>query len=470
MPGFEVDRPDAIERFRDYAMNYAPEAVQNDAGRAATMTLLRVAGDYGLGFCAAVDVLCEPDGWNDTKASPPWDEGELLELAETLEPSRERPIGCDHPSVLFDTVEIEVEPPTPEEKARTRLFWRRFDAASDRALTVGDQIVRGYLDRGGMSVMYGDSNTGKTFIALDISYHIACRKEWNGRKVNGGVVVYVAAEAGESVNARIRALKQRYKPEHEPALAVVPCLVNLYSPNADLAPLLALLKEVAESYRDQIVMVVLDTLARVMGPGDENAARDMGMLVQAIDRIRVATGAHVMVVHHSGKNKANGARGSSALRAATDTELEIEGSKIIMRKQRNGEVMPSVPFRLMSVDIGENNVGESVTSCTVDLGASVSFEIQLPPEHQGWLDDLADYAKERQNGEAFKFTTKELIDAWGLLVDADVCKRPGQSEKRAARRRADVLCDTRTLTRISASIGKETTYVLTRTSDVDPDV
>ena len=60
-----------------------------------------------------------------------------------------------------------------------------------------------------------------------------------------------------------------------------------------------------------------------------------------------------MVVHHSGKNKANGARGSSALRAATDTELEVEGNQVHMRKQRNGELVPAIgnPALLMESDV-----------------------------------------------------------------------------------------------------------------------
>jgi hypothetical protein len=50
--------------------------------------------------------LCEAGGWNETKAAPPWEEGELLELAESLEPSREWPIGCLNPAAQFEPVEI----------------------------------------------------------------------------------------------------------------------------------------------------------------------------------------------------------------------------------------------------------------------------------------------------------------------------------------------------------------------------
>ena len=48
-------------------------------------------------------------------------------------------------------------------------------------------------------------------------------------------------------------------------------------------------------------LIVLDTLARTFGDGDEKAARDMGGFVASVDRLRAETGAHVAVVHHGTK-------------------------------------------------------------------------------------------------------------------------------------------------------------------------
>jgi hypothetical protein len=86
LPGLEIDSPEAMERFRQYAKTAAPEAVQNAGGRKATIAMLRRAGDYGLSYSVATEILCEEGGWNETKAFPPWDENELLDLAESLGP------------------------------------------------------------------------------------------------------------------------------------------------------------------------------------------------------------------------------------------------------------------------------------------------------------------------------------------------------------------------------------------------
>jgi len=119
-----------------------------------------------------------------------------------------------------------------------------------------------------------------------------------------------------------------------------------------------------------ISLVVVDTLARVMSGGDENTTVDMSQFVGHCDDLRVATKSHVMVVHHSGKDTSKGARGSSALRAATDTEIEIEAgdgfSTARVEKQRELEMGGEFCFRLGVVELGVNRRGKPVTSCVVE--------------------------------------------------------------------------------------------------------
>ena len=120
-----------------------------------------------------------------------------------------------------------------------------------------------------------------------------------------------------------------------------------------------------------IRLVVLDTLARAIAGGDENSSQDMTAAIATVDAIRQATGAHVMIIHHCGKDEARGARGHSSLRAAVDTELEVsrpEGQSISTlraTKQRDMEAGGPMPFSLVSVPIGLNHRGKPVTSCLV---------------------------------------------------------------------------------------------------------
>jgi RecA-family ATPase len=71
------------------------------------------------------------------------------------------------------------------------------------------------------------------------------------------------------------------------------------------------------------VLIVIDTLARTFGAGDENKQADMNAYVSAADRLREATGANVMIVHHSGVHEDRRERGSNVLRGAADTVIKV---------------------------------------------------------------------------------------------------------------------------------------------------
>jgi hypothetical protein len=74
----------------------------------------------------------------------------------------------------------------------------------------------------------------------------------------------------------------------------------------------------------------------------------MGLALSHCKHIYEVTGAIVLLVHHSGKDAAKGARGWSGIRAAADTEIEIVGihggGK---RKYQNNamvKIMPNSPL------------------------------------------------------------------------------------------------------------------------------
>ena len=70
-------------------------------------------------------------------------------------------------------------------------------------------------------------------------------------------------------------------------------------------------------------LIVLDTLSRMIGSGDEDKARDINMVVQRAEQVQRETGAHVLIVHHSGKDRDRGMRGSNALLGAVDASIEV---------------------------------------------------------------------------------------------------------------------------------------------------
>jgi len=118
-----------------------------------------------------------------------------------------------------------------------------------------------------------------------------------------------------------------------------------------------------------VQLIVIDTLARCIGSGDENSAQYMSQFLAACDRIRLSTGATVLIVHHVGKSAQAGARGSSALLGAVDTAIEVEklyyGRVARVVKQKDGQDGIEIGFDLEEVEIGHDDEGEPITTCVV---------------------------------------------------------------------------------------------------------
>lgn len=227
-------------------------------------------------------------------------------------------------------------------------------------------LVQNWLGSGGLSVAYGDSNVGKTFFALDLALHVAAGASWHGAVIESGPVVYLAAEGGCGILNRLYGVKLHRPELFEAALDggfhCLPSSMDICS-EREVEALLNVVAPIPPT------LIVIDTLGRTMASGDENSARDMGDFVRALDRIRISTQAHIMVLHHSGKAPSKGARGSSALRAAVDTEIELarKGDLVLVEatKQRDLPSNEKCAFYLQPISIAKHKLGVQTTSALV---------------------------------------------------------------------------------------------------------
>jgi len=231
-------------------------------------------------------------------------------------------------------------------------------------------FIENLLCENQFSVIYGESNCGKTFFMMDLAMHVAIGRKWRDRDVEQGGVVYAALEGGYNTQNRIVAFRKHYGITETIPLAVIPSSLNLLDPEGDIQSLVEAIWEAKERIGN-IKMVIIDTLSRALHGGDENSSMDMGQLIINADAIRAITGAHISFVHHCGKDAVKGARGHSSLRAAVDTEIEISRenenapSKIKVVKQREMETGEELFFSLSAIELGQNQRGKPVTSCVV---------------------------------------------------------------------------------------------------------
>lgn len=289
-----------------------------------------------------------------------------------------------------------------------------------QAALTSDYVVKEMIDAGTFSSLYGEPGAAKSFLALDLGLHVAAGTSWNGRRVKAGAVVYIASEGGASFGNRVAAWRREH-PDLWGAAAgrflVLPVTIDLChgGDGEALATALDGLKP---------TLIVVDTLARSMGVGDENSTSDMGLFVANCGVLRGLTGAHVMAVHHSGKDTSKGARGSSALRAAVDTELKVTVangvSEMTVDKQRDHATGGVVAFRLRRVELCVDQDGDPVTSCVIEPTEPVEKKAKLTGGAlvaAQALDDAIQQRGQRQNGEGWPPVRVVPLTVWREFCD-----------------------------------------------------
>jgi len=303
------------------------------------------------------------DHWND-RCSPQWSPEELsAKVKNAYRYAKERP-GVATAQADFGAPERSAPEP------RRLMALRPFPTGEPNL----DQtyLVKEWLQPGQMSVLVGQSNVGKTFVALDLLLAIARGKMWFGKRTERRAVAYLAAEGTTGIAMRLHAYKRHHKLADQDVeklpFGYLAAPVNLRDSIAEQEDLIEILKGFEEQAGMPLGLVVVDTLARAMAGGNENSAEDMGAYIRTSDAIRTATGAHIMHIHHLGKDTSKGGRGSSALRAATDTEILVTktnqgASRIKVTKQRDLMGGASAEFQLTPVTLGTDQDGDPVTSC-----------------------------------------------------------------------------------------------------------
>lgn len=251
-------------------------------------------------------------------------------------------------------------------------------AANDNGLEFFDTIranlsaqwrVRGLLPERALALVYGDPGTGKSFLVLDIVLAVARGIDWFGRRTRQGGVVYLAAEGQEGIRRRIEAYRTHYGVKPRTPFALAPFAIDLFEGAADIDRLVAWVEQAGREFGQRIELIVIDTVSRTIGSGDENT-RDMTAYINHVGEVMRRTEAGVLLVHHRPKNRENiTPRGHGSLLAAVDTCILVEGAKatrtVSVQKQKDGDPGEPIQFDLQDVPLGYDDEGAPVGSCVI---------------------------------------------------------------------------------------------------------
>ena len=189
-------------------------------------------------------------------------------------------------------------------------------------LTAPQYLIEGLIEQQSLCQMFGEPGSGKSFMAIDAACSIGSGKDFHGRPVVRGPVIYVAGEGRRGVVRRVNAWAMAHAIKlSDMSLYVSRTAVGINNGN-NLAELKAEIRSIAEEFGSP-ALIILDTLARNFGDGDENDTKDMTSFIAEVDRLNDEFDCASLIVHHAGHGEKGRARGSSALKGALDAEYKI---------------------------------------------------------------------------------------------------------------------------------------------------
>ena len=215
-------------------------------------------------------------------------------------------------------------------------------------------LIEPYVIQSGLTFLFGEPGVGKTFLALDWAVRVANRVE----AVGEGGALYVLGEGTGEFAKRVYGNFQRTgrRPPRGALMFTAGSVSIFQPPQIGLATLPSVHKMLGTIRAAKPGLVVFDTLARVTPGADENAARDMNMVIQFIDAIsqdREFGRPAVLVLHHSNR-AGKGYRGSSVIEGAADIVLELKPSSVAgVVTLRCQKMKDYEPFRVQSFLLAE---------------------------------------------------------------------------------------------------------------------
>jgi hypothetical protein len=239
-------------------------------------------------------------------------------------------------------------------------------------------LIQGILPALSFSALYGPPGSFKSFIALDMAEAIATGRPWMGNSIDQqGAVLYLCGEGFGGMGARIKACQLHHDTPKGAPIYVVRHQLNLRSSQEDFNALIFAVVQLVETTGIEFKLVIIDTLARAFGGGNENDSDAMGSFTISMGKIQEFLKCALMVLHHSGKDTTKGLRGHSSLLGAVDTQLEIlrfedQAKGIIsLTKQKDGQDGIRLGFEMVEVEIGGSSLGFDPT---ISLAVQASDE------------------------------------------------------------------------------------------------
>lgn len=278
------------------------------------------------------------------------------EMAPMIDGARRKWDAPDAPAAMdFDPETGEIFGDPPAQKTKPGRALRILTMAEVEALPPPQWLIEGLIPNQGLVVPYGPPKAGKTFIVLALALCIAAGREWEGKAVQQGAVVYIVGEGLGGFATRLAVMRHAFQIPLDAPFFVIPRAVN-FRENSEVETLVKLARQAVPPGMP-IALVVIDTLARAMPGVDENSAQEVGLVIMRCDAVKEKLACTVMPIHHTGKDVERGMRGSNAITGAVDASFLIQTAgkgkvRVINDNQKDGELHRPMIFSMEKVEFG----------------------------------------------------------------------------------------------------------------------
>ena len=237
--------------------------------------------------------------------------------------------------------------------------------------------VKGVCPTRGLGQIYGESGSGKSFLAIDMAVAIAEGREWFGHRVLQGPVAIMALEGGAGIKKRIIAWEKENERQIPGSVKLTLEPFDITDPGQVAA---------AAHHLEKGTTVYVDTLAQASSGRDENSSKDMGLILAGAAALAAAVCGMVVLVAHTGKDLTKKARGHSSQKGAADFQIEVRanggGQKSwALEKAKDDVTGGEHGFELKSVFLGTDEDGDNVTSCVIHSTGRVAAKPKPPGKH-----------------------------------------------------------------------------------------
>ena len=273
-------------------------------------------------------------------------------------------------------------PAIQQERAAIGYPFKTFDEMSGEEVAKR-HIIKGIFARGESSAWIAPPGGMKSALMASAAFHVSCGLDWFGyRNKEAAGVVYFAIERADLVRRRLRAHGIRQGLQGLP-IAVVSAMIDLTKPDAS-KKVVDTIREAERCFDVSIGLVIIDTFAKLIAGagGDENSAKDQGIVFANVQRVKNATDTHVALIGHTGKDEARGMRGSNAALGDVDLMVTIAGDEIRTATVTKANDAPEGALFSFKSEVHEFGTDEDGDPISVNVVSSETVEAPKPGPRQ----------------------------------------------------------------------------------------